>query len=246
MEKRHRLYEVNDDIKRRITTGSNGQYEIMKSLPIFINQFAYTIDYSTTKVTSCKGFDTFLGYHEEEITIDFILSLYHPDDADQVMELTARVIEWSTLFPADPFSIVFSLNYRVRKANGNFIRVFRQTTTSEIDATGKTLSVLSICTDISHLKLDDQISVRFLGPNTEVVYLDDVVQHKAGEAVLKISAREMDILALVAKGKTSLEIGNILNISLNTVNTHRRNMLARTGFNNLSQLVGHVAGKGLI
>jgi DNA-binding CsgD family transcriptional regulator len=108
------------------------------------------------------------------------------------------------------------------------------------------LSNYSLCTDISHLKLDDHISVRFLGPHTEVVYLDDVVRHKDEEGLVKISAREMDILALVAKGKISVEIGNILNISFNTVTTHRKNMLARNGFSNVAQLIGHVAGKGLI
>jgi hypothetical protein len=111
-------------------------------MPIFINQFAYSVDYSTTTMASHKGFDTVLGFKDEEVTFDFLMGLYHPNEADQVMELTARVVEWSILFPSDPFSIVFSLTHRVRKADGQYIKILRQTTIFEIDAAGKCFQII--------------------------------------------------------------------------------------------------------
>ena len=53
-----------------------------------------------------------------------------------------------------------------------------------------------------------------------------------------ISKRELKILGLVAKGYTSEKIGEVLEIAKTTVQTHRRNMLRKTGFNNTQQLVG--------
>ena len=53
-----------------------------------------------------------------------------------------------------------------------------------------------------------------------------------------ISNRELKILDLVAKGYTSEKIGEVLEIAKTTVQTHRRNMLRKTGFNNTQQLVG--------
>lgn len=53
-----------------------------------------------------------------------------------------------------------------------------------------------------------------------------------------ISNRELKILSLVAKGYTSEKIGEVLEIAKTTVQTHRRNMLRKTGFNNTQQLVG--------
>ncbi len=44
-----------------------------------------------------------------------------------------------------------------------------------------------------------------------------------------LSAREMDVLRLVMGGKSSAEIAEILYLSPNTVNTHRRNILKKTG-----------------
>jgi DNA-binding CsgD family transcriptional regulator len=53
-----------------------------------------------------------------------------------------------------------------------------------------------------------------------------------------LSKRELMILELVADGNNSEQIGKALTISKATVQTHRRNMLKKTGMNNTQQLVG--------
>jgi DNA-binding NarL/FixJ family response regulator len=51
------------------------------------------------------------------------------------------------------------------------------------------------------------------------------------------SDRELEILRLLAKGKNSYEIAEQLFITLNTVKTHRRNMLRKLKASNTSQLL---------
>lgn len=51
------------------------------------------------------------------------------------------------------------------------------------------------------------------------------------------SERELEILRLLAKGKNSHEIASHLFITLNTVKTHRRNMLRKLNATNTSQLL---------
>jgi two-component system nitrate/nitrite response regulator NarL len=53
-----------------------------------------------------------------------------------------------------------------------------------------------------------------------------------------ISKRELNILELVARGYTSEKIGEVLAIATTTVQTHRRNMLQKTGAVNTQELVG--------
>lgn len=53
-----------------------------------------------------------------------------------------------------------------------------------------------------------------------------------------ISKRELKVLELVAKGFTSEKIGESLAIAKTTVQTHRRNMLRKTGVGNTQELVG--------
>ena len=51
-----------------------------------------------------------------------------------------------------------------------------------------------------------------------------------------LSQRETEILVLVAKGYMSKEIADMLNISMNTVNTHRKNITAKTGIKSIAGL----------
>lgn len=61
-----------------------------------------------------------------------------------------------------------------------------------------------------------------------------------------LSKSELKVLNLVAKGFTSEIIGQKLEITKSTVQTHRRNMLRKTGFNNTQQLVGWAVKERLV
>lgn len=52
-----------------------------------------------------------------------------------------------------------------------------------------------------------------------------------------LSERERQIMDLIAQGKTSKQIAYELNISIHTVNTHRRNMLSKTNSANSTELI---------
>ncbi len=52
-----------------------------------------------------------------------------------------------------------------------------------------------------------------------------------------LSSREWCVLKAIANGKASKQIAEDLNISKNTVDTHRRNMIRKTGLCNTAQIV---------
>ncbi len=52
-----------------------------------------------------------------------------------------------------------------------------------------------------------------------------------------LTNREVEIIQLVTKSKTSKEIGEILFISKNTVDTHRRNILEKSGKKSIMELL---------
>ena len=71
----------------------------------------------------------------------------------------------------------------------------------------------------------------------------------AGEINLKsveLSNREKEIIRLIAKGKTSKEISKIICLSKNTVDTHRRNILKKTGLKSTTELICFAIKKGLL
>ena len=53
---------------------------------------------------------------------------------------------------------------------------------------------------------------------------------------LSLYHRETDVLVLVAKGMSSKEIANQLNISVHTVNSHRKNITHKTGIKSVAGL----------
>ena len=62
----------------------------------------------------------------------------------------------------------------------------------------------------------------------------------------ELSSREIDVLQLVAKGITNKEIADKLNISLNTVLTHRKNITTKLGIKTVSGLTFYAIMNGLL
>lgn len=63
---------------------------------------------------------------------------------------------------------------------------------------------------------------------------------------LKLSEREVEVIALIAKGKSSAEIAETLNISARTVQKHRSNIMEKIGVNNISGLLRYAFAHGII
>jgi len=68
----------------------------------------------------------------------------------------------------------------------------------------------------------------------------------AAPAVLDdLSQREVEVLRLLAAGKSNREIADALCISLNTVATHVRNILTKTGTANRTEAAAYALRRGL-
>ena len=75
---------------------------------------------------------------------------------------------------------------------------------------------------------------------------DDEDTRDYDELAAQITQRELEILQLIALGLTSQDIANKLFISKNTVETHRKNMLAKLNVNNTAALLKIAYKKGLV
>jgi DNA-binding NarL/FixJ family response regulator len=60
-----------------------------------------------------------------------------------------------------------------------------------------------------------------------------------------LGAREREVLQLVAEGKTSAETANEMHISIKTVETHRRNIVAKLGLHGTAELTKYAIREGL-
>ncbi len=62
----------------------------------------------------------------------------------------------------------------------------------------------------------------------------------------RLSVREREVLRLIAKGKSSKEIADILSISVRTVESHRARLMEKLGLKNIADLVRHALQEGYI
>ncbi|UXX95742.1 response regulator transcription factor [Streptomyces sp. AD2-2] len=61
-----------------------------------------------------------------------------------------------------------------------------------------------------------------------------------------LTAREVEVLVLIAEGLTNQEIARELHVSTATVKTHINNLFAKTGLKDRAQAVRYAYGKGLV
>ena len=65
-------------------------------------------------------------------------------------------------------------------------------------------------------------------------------------SITELSRRETEILKLIAQEFTAQEIADKIFISMNTVNTHRRNLLSKLNMKNTAGLVKYAVENGLL
>jgi DNA-binding NarL/FixJ family response regulator len=74
-----------------------------------------------------------------------------------------------------------------------------------------------------------------------------VQQDRRGKAAPGcLTSREVEVARLLAKGKSSKEIGEILEISVRTVETHRANIMRKLNVHSVTELVHYVFAHGLL
>ena len=62
----------------------------------------------------------------------------------------------------------------------------------------------------------------------------------------QITTRELEILDLLSRGLSSSKIAEILFISCNTVDFHRRQLLRKTESKNIAELIGNAYRQGIL
>jgi two-component system response regulator NreC len=98
----------------------------------------------------------------------------------------------------------------------------------------------------------------FFSPSISKIILDNYLQHTHQEPPPAVppktpanysgplTAREQEILRLVAEGKPHLQIAKILHISIRTVDTHRNNIMKKLNLHDTASLVTYAIREGLM
>ncbi|MCZ6751282.1 MAG: response regulator transcription factor [Acidobacteria bacterium] len=90
----------------------------------------------------------------------------------------------------------------------------------------------------------------FFSPLISKILLDEYVRQVQEKGISDryelLTEREREILQLIAEGKTSREIAELLNLSTSTVDTHRGHIMEKLDLHNPYEVVLYAVRKGLI
>lgn len=63
---------------------------------------------------------------------------------------------------------------------------------------------------------------------------------------IELTEREQQVLEMLSRGHNSREIGELIFISSNTVEYHRKQLLRKAGSRNVAELIGNAFRTGLL
>lgn len=215
--------------------------------------YYYVLDYFNIQqpMLVSKSIEYILGLDPSAITIQSIIERGHPEDlpfAARAEEAALRIL--NTRIGRDQVKN-YKISYcgRLRTRDGNYRLFNHQALILATDDNHRVSKVLGIHTDISHItsRNNYKLSVLHLFGGESYLNIDvfDEDKQVIGSPPL-FSEREMQIVQLLAEGKTSVEIADILGISQHTVKNHRKNILKKADCKTTGQLVSKVLVEGLI
>ena len=183
---------------------------------------------------------------------EFLKCYMHPDDLQVIgTELFPDVVRYMQTdsgtkagFPSVHY------NYRMKTKAGDWIKVVQRTSPIKVNEEGKILLDQSFYMQKGHAENDKphpmKLSIFCSGSNGlyDPEFTKTYIPGK--KSIENLTDRELEVLHLLTKGKSSSEIGRALNIGETTVITHRRNMLKKFKLKNTNELISFAYKTGLL
>src|SRR5919198_3227738 len=87
---------------------------------------------------------------------------------------------------------------------------------------------------------------RYLSPRVADVVIDDYAGDERDDPLARLSAREREVLQLLAEGHTGAQIAERLSLSQKTVETYRARLVEKLGIRDVAGLVKFAIQRGLV
>ncbi len=206
---------------------------------VSINRFLYMSDrkkilgnYSPADFTSETG-------------VDFSFGNIPSEQRSAALLIQLKTFSYSLEQPYTCLNnIISNMTSLYKKKSGEYFQILQKSMVVETDENGYPLLYLRYLFDISHL-LKPSVCLIINAPDETLIWTYSI-QKKCLEQVNLLSTQEKKILVLLAKGKQSKEMGDILFVSSHTIDTHRRNLLKKTNCIDTTALITFAKMTGLI
>lgn len=240
------IHNIQEQVSNRINGSlrADKKFSDLSDWPLIAGkQCIYIMDWQKGKLTFTRGLEAMLGYDEANGEAYEGVHDFHPDDA----LILNRIIRGIALHCVDTdisnHQEYLNVTYRLKKKNGSFVKVLRQSGAYELDQHGRLLSNWSYLTDISFMTNHNKVEWDIYANNLDVEAFRKVVYK---EFINFFTKRETEIIRHMTLGLTNIQISEKLNISTHTVSTHRKNIFRKSQCSSAQELLEFCHKNGIL
>lgn len=178
-----------------------------------------------------SAFDKITGHKTQDFDLDFLINMIHPEDQSYFFDREDTGLKFTNeLKYNEHFRYTIKYTYRIRKSDGSYLHIAQECQALEVNEHGHLSKTLVTHKILKTPSLDKTKNDYKIFDKLHSIYLDL-------NNTYNLTCRELEILTLIKEGLTSKEISARLNISPNTILTHRKNILFKTKSSSFIELV---------
>ncbi|MCX7986055.1 MAG: LuxR C-terminal-related transcriptional regulator [Bacteroidales bacterium] len=200
--------------------------------------FILLIDMATRKVVyASPTVNHVLGYSADEwINSDLtqIFGKFHPDTLATQHALYKSIVDFfENISLRARTKYLFSYNIRIKHKNNHYVHLVLHNRCIKYDPTGRPRLIMVTCFDMTHYNLNNEqvLNICKITANSIKRIYTSTFFSEFEKGIL--TRKEVEIWNYIQKGLTGKEIAEKLNISVHTVNTHRKKIYKKLRSNGL-------------
>lgn len=187
-----------------------------------------------------------LEIQPSEFNLELFFENMHPEDFEYYQHYEKSAVDFFSKLPAESFfNYKFSYDFRIKTGSGKIKRILQQIIPIQYFPEGGA-KTLGIFTDITHLGITGIPKLSFIGMNGAPSFFNYHLTTDFHRIDRIFTKRENEILDQVIKGKKSEQIAKELNLSVYTIQTHRKNILRKSGCETLNELISTSIREGWV
>lgn len=160
----------------------------------------------------------------------------HPEDFLKCLNVTQRVLsEFAKMKDLEKEGAEMRLFYRIKKDSGEYSWVIQCNRQAKWSPDFPPLD-LAYLTELFNEHHPMRV-IAILQTNSRLI---EILPDSENELSTNLSLREVEVLQLISIGLNSNEISEKLQLSANTIKTHRRNILKKLQVKNMQQAIRHL------
>lgn len=191
-----------------------------------------------------KSVVTMFGIKPEKVNQGYFLTTTHPEDFRRHSLVRSKMVTIAQeLYFKKSGSIIFSSNFRARNPEGSYFNALYQAYLFYSKVPYESIFLILVITNISGFSIIHKGFHFYTGTDLQMFRYPDDELLMSGNI---FSHTEFSIIELIAEGLSSKEIAQKLFRSPYTINTHRTNIIRKSGKRSITEVINDLKAQGLL